>query len=71
MTNLFDPDDEAVKRSPLPELSTTNPAKLEVCPDNEAKGVRPYISPNIQGSASGECRTDTNSLQYLYVLFQN
>src|SRR6185369_5363473 len=35
IVNLVNPDDDAVNRSPLPLLSTTNPAK-EVLPETEA-----------------------------------
>ena len=41
MTNLFSPEQDAVNRSPVPELSTTNPAK-EVEPDTEATGNVPF-----------------------------
>ena len=37
ITNLFKPEDEAVRRSPLPRLLTTSPAKL-VLPEKEAIG---------------------------------
>src|SRR6266481_209796 len=35
MTNLFNPLEDAVKRSPTPELSTTSPAK-DVAPETDA-----------------------------------
>lgn len=40
ITNRLKPEDEAVNKSPAPELSTTNPAK-DVLPEMEATGRMP------------------------------
>src|SRR5690348_12590318 len=42
MTNLFLPDEEAVKRSPEPELLTISPANA-VVPEREATGIVPPL----------------------------
>src|SRR3989304_10284982 len=42
MTKRLRPEDEAVKRSPVPELSTTRAAR-EVAPEMEATGMVPSI----------------------------
>ena len=42
MVNLVSPEDEAVKRSPLPELSTTNAANVDAAA-TEAEGVVPAL----------------------------
>src|SRR4051794_2635530 len=42
IVNRGRPLDEAVKRSPIPELSTTSPAN-DVCPDNDAIGIVPLM----------------------------
>jgi len=48
MTNRERPEEEAVKRSPLPELSTINPAKEELA-EKDATGTVPApIAPEHQ-----------------------
>jgi hypothetical protein len=52
MTNFVVPELLAVKRSPVPVLSTTNPAK-EVAPDMDAIGCVPFVA-RTSREASGE-----------------
>ena len=52
MVNLVAPDLEAVKRSPVPSLSTINPAKV-VEPEREAIGCVAEPAPRTSNLARG------------------